>query len=285
MVPPPLVAFCRYLSVVITFSRAIIRDMDITNKYIPREYLALKINYCKKQLAELPEVKVYSHMVNGLESKRYIVGKHRYESNSTTGQKLSHIFALRKDTERSLNLFETLWNNCFQGMPPSSIIPHKVIRTLSVDYNKRVVMDKNFFDNLVNDSNTKYPKHSGYYFDGISYRSASERDIAILYTELGIPFKYEPSVSLAGLTYPINTDFVLYIKELDTCKFHEHFGMKDSSDYLRVTKIKYGNYTNAGLIPDLDILFTHDTEEIPFDIRYLLTKLNSSIYGSLLCSR
>ena len=259
--------------------------MDISNKYIPREYLALKINYCRKQLAELPEVKVYSHLVNGLESKRYIVGNHRYEFNSAMGKKLSHIFALREETERSLKLFDTLWNNSFNGSPPSSIIPRKVNRTLSVDYNKRVVMDKNYFDSLVNDSNTKHPKQSSYYFNGISYRSASERDIAILYTELDIPFKYEPSVSLVGLPKPINTDFVLYIKELDTCKFHEHFGMKESSDYLRVTKIKYGNYTNAGLIPDLDILFTHDTEEMPFDIRYLLTKLNSSIYGSLLCSR
>ena len=224
-------------------------------------------------------------MVNGLESKRYIVGNHRYESNSTMGQKFSHILALREETERTLILFDTLWNSCFKGSPPQSIMPHTVKRTLAVDYNKRVVMDKNYFDSLVNDSNTKHPKQSGYFFNGISYRSASERDIAILYTELGIPFKYEPSVSLAGLPKPINTDFVLYIKELDTCKFHEHFGMKDSSDYLRVTKIKYGNYTNAGLIPDLDILFTHDTEEMPFDIRYLLTKLNAAIYGSLLSSR
>jgi hypothetical protein len=259
--------------------------MDISNRYIPREYLALKINYCKKILAELPEVKVYGHKVNGLESKRYIVGNHRYESNSAMGQKLRNILTLREETERTLEVFNVLWNSYFHGQPPLSLMPHKVIRTLAVDYDKHVVMDKAYFDSLINDSNTKHPKQTSYFFNGINYRSASERDIAILYTELGIPFKYEPSVSLAGLPKPINTDFVLYIKELDTCKFHEHFGMKDSSDYLRVTKIKYGNYTNAGLIPDLDILFTHDTEEIPFDIRYLLAKLNSSIYGSLLCSR
>ena len=53
--------------------------------------------------------------------------------------------------------------------------------------------------------------------------------------------------------------------------------MKDSSDYLRMTKVKYGNYTNAGLIPELDILFTHDVEDMPFDIRYLYAKLNTAI--------
>lgn len=58
--------------------------------------------------------------------------------------------------------------------------------------------------------------------------------------------------------------------------------MKDSSDYLRITKLKYGNYTNAGLIPELDILFTHDVEDMPFDIRYLSAKLNTAIYGTIL---
>ena len=259
--------------------------MEINNRYIPREYLALKINYCKKQLAELPEVRVHNHVVNGIDTIRYIVGHHRYESNSATGRKLGDILALREETERNLKVYEAIWTSCFQGQPPALINPHRVTRTLAVDYDKRVVMNKAFFDSLANDNNTKHPKQSGYYFNGICYRSASERDIAIMYTELGIPFKYEPSVSLAGLPNPINPDFVFYIEELDTCKFHAHFGMKDSSDYLRVTKIKYGNYTNAGLVPDLDILFTHDTEEMPFDIRYLLTKLNSSIYGSLLCSK
>lgn len=259
--------------------------MDMTNRYIPREYLALKINYCKKQLAELPEVKVHNHIVDGEVNKRFIVGNRRYESGSTTGQKLNNIFALRCELDSRLQVYDALWNSCFKGTPPPAFMPHKIIRTLAVDYGRQVILDKNYFNSLANDSNTKHPKHTGYYFNGIYYRSASERDIAILYTELGIPFKYEPSVSLAGLPNPINPDFVLYIEELDTCKFHEHYGMKDSSDYLRVTKIKYGNYTNAGLIPDLDILFTHDTEEMPFDIRYLLTKLNASVYGSLISGK
>ena len=141
-------------------------------------------------------------------------------------------------------------------------------------------MNRTFFDSLKNDDNTKYPKNPYNYFNGIYYRSSVERDIAIFYTELGIPFKYEPSVMIAGLSKPINPDFVLYIEELDNCKFHEHFGMKDSSDYLSITKVKFGNYANAGLVPDLDVLYTFDTDELPFDIRYLSAKLNSAVYGT-----
>lgn len=57
-------------------------------------------------------------------------------------------------------------------------------------------------------------------------------------------------------------------------------GMKDSSDYLSITKVKFGNYVNAGLVPDLDVLYTFDTDELPFDIRYLSAKLNSAVYGT-----
>lgn len=230
-------------------------------------------------------VKVHNHKVGSVETKRFIVGDHRYEANSPMGQRLNNLLASRFDIESKLQVYDALWNSCFKGAPPPALMPHKIVRTLSVDYGTQVVLDRNYFNSLANDSNTKHPKNTRYFFDGIYYRSASERDIAILYTEFGIPFKYEPSVYLAGLPNPINPDFVLYIEELDTCKFHEHYGMKDSSDYLRVTKIKYGNYTNAGLIPELDILFTHDTEEMPFDIRYLVAKLNSSVYGSLICGK
>ena len=144
-------------------------------------------------------------------------------------------------------------------------------------------MDKSYFDSLKNDDNTKYQKYKSNLFNGIYYRSAAERDIAIYYTEMGIPFKYEPSIMISGLTKAINPDFVLYIKELDSCKFHEHLGMKDYADYLRDTKVKYSNYLGAGLIPDVDIIFTHDNDDAPFDIRYLSAKLNSAVYGSIIC--
>lgn len=260
--------------------------MDINNRYIPREYLALKINYCKKQLAELPEVKVYiCHTVNGKEDKRYYVGNHRYSANTPTGQKMHDILLLRDEIEITLAVLESLWNSLYKGSPLPECLPHKVNRTLAVDYNKRVIMNKAFFDSLKEDTNTKHAKSHNYFFNGIYYRSAAEREIAVFYTEMGIPFKYEPEITLIGLPYTINPDFVLYIKELDACKFHEHLGMKNSADYIRDTKIKYSNYTGAGLIPDLDIIFTHDTDEVPFDIRFLLVKLNASIYGSVLCGK
>jgi hypothetical protein len=274
-------ALCRFLSAFVGCIRLFARHnqgMDITDKYIPREYLALKINYCKKQLAELPEVKVYiCHTVNGKESKRYYVGNHRYSANTPAGRKMHAILLLRDEIERNLDIYESLWNSLFKGSPLPECLPCQALRTLAVDYNKRVILNKDFFDNLKADANTKHAKSHNYFFNGIYYRSAAEREIAVFYTEMGIPFKYEPEISLIGLPYTINPDFVLYIKELDTCKFHEHFGMKNSSNYLRITKLKYCNYTDAGLVPEVDILFTHDTEDMPFCISNLTHKLNTAI--------
>ncbi|MCR5341710.1 MAG: hypothetical protein K6E60_10215 [Saccharofermentans sp.] len=254
--------------------------MDITDKYIPREYLALKINYCKKQLAELPEVVLHEHNVDGVLVKRVSSGGHRHNLDSVKGKQLFDEWLKRDALIRELRLYENIWDCYYKGAPPDHYM-HKITRTLAVDFDRRVVMDRAFFDSLKEDSNTRHPKNSNYYFNGINYRSAAEREIAIFYTEIGIPFKYEPEITLLGLPYTINPDFVLYIKELDTCKFHEHLGMKHSSDYIRDTKIKYSNYTGAGLIPDIDILFTHDTDNMPFDIRYLYAKLNSAIYGTM----
>ena len=60
-------------------------------------------------------------------------------------------------------------------------------------------MNKEFFDSLKNDANSKYPKPTNNPFNGIYYRSAAEREIAIFYTEMGIPYKYEPEIMMKGL--------------------------------------------------------------------------------------
>ncbi len=253
--------------------------MDYLDTYIPKEYLALKINCCKRQLEQLPKVKLCEYHTSGETIKRIVVGKHRYNLDSSNGKKYYAIWLEKKRREKLLQIYQVIWDSHYNSEPLPECVPHKASRKLYISPDKHVILNKAFFDSLENDANKDHPKNKNYYFNGIYYRSAAEREIAIFYTNLGIPFKYEPGITLIGLNKPINPDFVIYIEELDTCIFHEHFGMKDSSDYLRITKVKYGNYTNAGLIPELDILFTHDVEDMPFDIRYLYAKLNTAIYG------
>ena len=243
-----------------------------------QDYLALRINYCREQLKQLPVVKLQIFNKGKKPIRKVIVGNHRYLPDSEQGEKYLKLMHNRNTLERKLEYYESVWNCKYKDLPFPECEPHKVIRTLCVDINTKVVMDKAFFDSLKNDVNTKHPKPTNYPFNGIYYRSAAEREIAIFYTEMDIPFKYEPEMSIMGIPGYIYPDFVIYIPELDNCKIHDHFGIKDSAQYLKITNIKYGNYTNAGLVPELDVIFTHDIDEIPFDIRAVSSKVNTAIY-------
>ena len=254
--------------------------MEFLNKYIPKEYLALKINYCRQQINLLPVATVFERERNGIKRKKVAVGGHLYNIDSRKGFEYYQLWLQRDELERQLQIYEAIWDSHYKDPTFPECEPHRIIRTLNIDNKNRPVMNRAYFDSLINDDNKKHPKNPYNFFNGIYYRSAAEKDIAIFYTELGIPFKYEPSVMLAGLAKPVNPDFVLYIKELDNCKFHEHFGMKESSDYLLTTKVKFSNFANAGLVPGLDVIYTFDTDELPFDIRYLSTQLNSAVYGT-----
>lgn len=258
--------------------------MEYLSRYIPREYLALKINYCRKELEKLPVTTMIRFNTRGTTKEAIKTGKHRYLTDTTIGKHYISLRNQRAELERQLRVYESVWNYRYKDLPNAECTPRNINRVFYSDVNRSVILNKAFFDSLENDANDDHPKYKNYYFNGIYYRSAAEKEIAIFYTEMGIPFKYEPKVTLKGLAKPIHPDFVIYIKELDLCIFHEHLGMKDSSDYLRITKIKYGNYTNAGLVPDMDILFTHDLEDLPFDIRYLTAKLNTALYGLMICS-
>ena len=257
--------------------------MEYLDKYIPKEYLALKINYCRQQLEALPNVKLHEHFIDGSSIKRLVVDGHRYDLGSANGKKYYAAWLLRDQNERLLRVYEATWDYCFKG-PVPKLSPHKNVRTLLVNGGSTVVMDRNYFDSLKNDANTGYPKPNLYPFNGIQYRSAAEKSIAEFYTDAGIPFKYEPEVFIAGLRKPIYPDFVPYFKEIDSCKFHEHFGIMSSSDYIRDTKIKFGNYINAGLLQDLDFLFTYNSSDTSLDTRYLYAKINALIFGSIVCN-
>ena len=259
--------------------------MELIDKSIPKEYLALRINYCREQLKQLPDVKLYKHNSTDSDKARLVVGKHKYESSSQLGKRYYKIWQRRDLLQRRLTLYEAIWDANFKGDTLAECVPHKVERKICIDARTSIVMNKEFFDSLKNDANTKHPKPTDYPFNGIYYRSAAEREIAIFYTEMGIPFKYEPEIIIKGLPKPVYPDFVIYIEELDNCKIHEHFGMKNSASYLRITAVKYTNYAEAGLVPELDVLFTNDTEDLPFDIRYLSSKLNTAVYGTMISTK
>ncbi len=274
--------FCRVFVISFDTGSTYNPGMKILTPYIPKEYLALRINYCRQQLEELPEVVMSQRLIRG-EKKPVYVSESRYHVvSSKSGKELSDIFKQRELLSCELTRLEGLWNSSFRGTPPADIKPVKIQRRFIGSSGESVIINGDFFNSLKHDSNPYYPEHKTHYYNGTYYRSAAEADIARFYTEQGIPFKYEPEIWLNGAHHAIYTDFVILIKELDLCKFHEHFGLKNSTDYNRKTSTTYNNYSGAGLLPELDVFYTYDVDDVPFDIRSLSTKLNSAVFDSLL---
>lgn len=255
--------------------------MAILEPFVPREYLALQINYCKQQLAILPEVNMGFHTVRGERKIIFKYDNHKIGATTQNGKELQRIYEQREELLSKLSILEGLWNSRFRCAPPPYIRPRKIQRKLFISSTESVVIDSKFFESLKNDADPNHRESKTCFYNGIYYRSTAEVDIARYYTENGIPFKYEPEIWLKGLNRPIYTDFVILIRELDLCKFHEHIGMKNSADYNRITAIKYNNYSGAGLVPELDSFYTYDLPGIPFDLRTVPINVNSVVHSSL----
>ena len=256
--------------------------METNAKYIPREYLALKINYLKAVLDKMPDVRIADRKRYGKIEKRCLVGSHNYALNSSNGKRFCEAANKREELESLLCRYESEWKAFFTGSVPENIVPRSIPRTLNPNNPALSVrMDKQFFDSLKNDANPYHREFKKVPYNGILYRSQAEAEIARFYTENGIPFKYEPEIYLDGMQKPYFPDFVMLIKEINSCKFHEHLGMLNSSDYLRDNKIKITNYMNAGLLPGHDLFFTYGNDEMVFSVDGIMPMLNSIICNSL----
>ena len=102
--------------------------MQILDPYIPREYLTLRINYCKELLAELPEVTMAQRNIKGIKRTVFVVNNHIYSPDSKTGQQLSISFQQRENYLSNLSIYEGFWISAFRGSPPTDIKPRDIVR-------------------------------------------------------------------------------------------------------------------------------------------------------------
>ena len=153
--------------------------MERLDKYVPREYLSLKINYCRQRLDQLPKVSLVEHKIHGVSRSLIKTDNHKYCIDSLPGKEYYELFRDREELENLLQIYEAVWRLNFKGEPISECMPCKINRYLTLYPNQQVVMDKSFFDSLKNDDNTKHQKYKSNFFNGLYYRSANERDMAI----------------------------------------------------------------------------------------------------------
>ncbi len=56
------------------------------------------------------------------------------------------------------------------------------------------------------------------------------------------------------------------------------------SSYSRDLKLKCSTFIDAGLTIDQDVFFTYSDEDQPLDTRYLAAKINTALFGTMVCS-
>ena len=103
--------------------------------------------------------------------------------------------------------------------------------------------------------------------NGTRVRSKSEAIIMDLLESRGIPYRYEPVISLNDQSfYP---DFLIRHPRTGKLYIWEHLGKTDDADYLNSNMEKIRRYILAGYLPSVDLIITWESQEHPLDIRYV----------------
>lgn len=104
---------------------------------------------------------------------------------------------------------------------------------------------------------------------GFFVRSKSEAIIAMLLHTYKIPFRYECSLHLNGITiYP---DFTIRHPDTGHHFYWEHFGMIDHPSYCQNVLSKLQLYTSNDIYPSIQLITTYETKEHPLDSEYVET--------------
>ncbi len=234
-------------------------------RLLPKELHALEINYIKSRLADMPAAKITLRHRNNRALRYVYCDGHLYLISTPQGSELAAIANERSTLTRELAELQSAWDAAYFEKVPEMVMPRPMERYFVGYGGQRVRMDRSFYDSLTAESNPRFLEHKTFFYNGIYYRSKSEREIARTYTDLGIEFKYEPAVLLNGSKTYTYSDFVCWDRITQSCFFHEHMGMNALADYAHRAVTAISNYTSAGVLAGVDIIYTFEDEDFYFD--------------------
>lgn len=233
-------------------------------------YLALLINAAEEILQNTLNVKTYTGLNSHSQCKIFYYTdpttnkRHEHRSGSPKGQTLAKVYALRAATKNKLKQYRVMWDTLYAFPCPKLNLP-------KLRKSRQAFITRELFDSLVPESNPREVDKSNPY-NGINFRSKSEREIAEYLDGLGIAYKYEPRLRI--MNTDIYPDFVCFIPELGIGFIIEHFGMMDSPKYLEHANKVIQSYLNCGFLPGIDILFTYERSNYPPRANYFESQIN-----------
>lgn len=107
---------------------------------------------------------------------------------------------------------------------------------------------------------------------GIMVRSKSEKIIADLFTKHGVPYVYEPCITLKNGRI-FSPDFAVLNVKARTCYYWEHFGLSDNSDYSDKNLNKLCEYENAGIVAGKNLITSFESAIRPLSTKTIENKI------------
>ena len=240
--------------------------MDMISR-LPTAFLRARLDRIEKELEEMPKVYVGRHCKSAIVREYYsengIRKQHEYALANEKGKALLSLCDRREEITNSANLIRNLVARREHTQK---------IDLRSVD----TIFDEEFWNRL-KPSSSGIDGERPYEHNGIRMRSRGEVVIAQVLDSMGLTYKYEVRLQIGDdVYYP---DFAVWLPELGRCFFIEFLGMLDNKNYAYKNGIKIGNYLNAGIVINKDILLLCGTklsmpssEEIAQDICSLINK-------------
>lgn len=120
--------------------------------------------------------------------------------------------------------------------------------------------------------NPNYPEHKTIRaINGLMVRSKSEAFIVMLLVTHHIPFRYECKLDLNGqIIYP---DFTIRHPVTGETFYWEHAGRLEDPNYVAKHMHKLRLFLSNGLIPDVNVIFTYESDSHPFNIQIAEDKI------------
>lgn len=240
--------------------------MDMISR-LPTAFLRARLDLIEEKLESTPIIRVGKHRNAPIIREYYVengVKKHREHLLSSVASR--ELLKKAKYREGLLLSRKQIINCLVTAGGSSESIYSQETGKFSLD-----------FWNALTPCSLEASTDSSYLHNGYRMRSRGEVMIAQVLDSLGLDYKYEPKIIVGDEAY--YPDFAVWLPEFGRCFFIEFLGMLDNQNYAYKNGIKIGNYLNAGMVINRDILFYCGTkssmptaDEIAEDIIALITK-------------
>ncbi len=235
-------------------------------------YLGLKIQYYRDILSNLPNITIWTRK-NGKFIHNYDTNQTHYESTRAFQEEMA-VYAYRKEILGKLEYLESTWKVIFGKTFDESYFnyqPNNIPNITERLFGK--------WEDLIEVPNT-YEGKKHYFYNGKDYDSKAEADIAKIYDELDIPVKHAAKIQI-GSKFTAKPDFFPHIRERRKYLLHEHLGKMGDRNYVEENFYKMKKYSDLGLIPGRDILYTYEDELSPGNILYFKSQIAGLINSNL----